>query len=138
MNRLSRLLRATRGTAAVEFALVLPMFLMLVFGVVELGTAWYQKQMLVNASRVGARMGSLLNDTTTNTAAQVKTAVTQYLQTAGYPGAFTVTTSGVDGNAGDQVQVTVTSNFQLPVLGNLIPGSLSSVTLQGVTVMRHE
>ena len=122
MSRLSRIMGENRGSVAVEFALFLPFLLMLVFGVVELGSAWYQKQMLVNASRVGARMGSLLNDTTTNTAAQVKTAVTQYLQTAGYPGAFTVTTSGVDGNAGDQVQVTVTSNFQLPVLGNLIPG----------------
>ena len=137
MNRLLSLLRTNRGTAAVEFAVILPVFLMLVFGVVELGSAWYRKQMLVNASRVGARMGSLLNDTS-NSSAQVQAAVTQYLQTAGYPGAFTVAATGIDGNAGDQVQVTVTSNYQLPVLGRLVPGSASSVALKGVTVMRHE
>jgi Flp pilus assembly protein TadG len=137
MNRLLRLLRTNGGTAAVEFAVILPVFLMLVFGVVELGSAWYRKQMLVNASRVGARMGSLLNDTS-NSSAQVQSAVTQYLQTSGYPGAFTITATGIDGNAGDPVQVTVTSNYDLPVLGRLVPGALSNVALKGVTVMRHE
>lgn len=137
MTRLRSLILGTRGTATVEFALILPIFLLLVFGVVELGSAWYQKQMLVNASREGARMGSLLNDPS-NSSALVQSTVTGYLHSAGYPGAFNITSSGIDGNPGDQVQVTVTSTYQLPVLHRLIPGSLSSVTLKGVTVMRHE
>jgi len=137
MSRLMRLLRQSRATAAVEFALILPVFLMLIFGVVELGSAWYQKQMLVSASRVGARMGSLLNDPT-NSSAQVQSTVTQYLQLSGFPGVFIVTSSGTEGNSGDPVQVTITSDYQLPVLSRLVPGVLSSVTLKGVTVMRHE
>jgi hypothetical protein len=93
--------------------------------------------MLVSASREGARMGSLLNDPS-NSAAQVQSAVSQYLQTSGFPADFQVTSSGTDGEPGSQVQVTVTSDFQLPVLARLIPGTQASVTLRGVTVMRHE
>ncbi|MBI4797736.1 MAG: pilus assembly protein [Desulfarculus sp.] len=137
MNRLARLLKGSRATAAVEFALFLPVFLVMIFGIVELGSAWYQKQMLVNASREGARLGSLLNDPS-NSSAQVTATVTNYLQASGYPGAFQVVSTGTDGNPGDQVQVTVTSQYQLPVLARLVPGSLASVTLRGVTVMRHE
>ncbi|MFH1035588.1 MAG: TadE/TadG family type IV pilus assembly protein [Pseudomonadota bacterium] len=137
MNHITRLFGGDRATAAVEFALILPVFLMLVFGVVELGSAWYQKQMLVSASRVGARMGSMLNDPS-NSAAQVQTAVSQYLQQAGYPSVFNVASSGTEGNAGDPVQVTVSSNYQFPVLSRIIPDSVANVTLKGVTVMRHE
>ncbi len=137
MSRLARRLGDSRGSVAVEFALFLPFLMMLVFGVVELGSAWFQRQMLVNASREGARLGSLLDDAS-NSAAQIQATVSNYLQTAGFPGAVTVTSSGADGGAGAQVQVTVSSPYQLPVLGSLVPGALSSVTLQGVTVMRHE
>ncbi len=122
---------------AVEFALFLPVFLLLVFAVVELGSAWYAKQMLVNASRDGARMASLLNPgdiTNTDVETHVQTLLTQ----AGFPGAFTVTSSGAEGSAGTLVSVQVDSTYQLPVLGALIPSSLSSVNLSATTVMRHE
>lgn len=137
MSRLRALLRGTRGSVAVEFALFLPFFLMLVFGVIELGGAWYQRQMLVTASREGARAASLLNDTSNGTA-QVNALVRDFLTQSGYPGTVNVSTSGADGNAGTPVTVTVTSNYQFPVLGNLVPGSLGAVTLRAVTVMRHE
>ncbi|MFZ5585035.1 MAG: TadE/TadG family type IV pilus assembly protein [Thermodesulfobacteriota bacterium] len=137
MSRLRGLIAENRGSVAVEFALFLPFFLMLVFGVIELGGAWYQRQMLVNASREGARAASLLNDAT-NGAAQVNALVRDYLTQSGYPGVVNVTTTGADGNAGTPVSVTVTSDYQFPVLGNLIPGNLAAVTLQAVTVMRHE
>lgn len=137
MRAIRRLLRENHGTTAVEFALFLPFFLMLVFGTVELGGAWYQQQMLVNASREGARLGSMMNDTS-NTASQVRSTVTQYLQQAGFPGSVTVTSTGTDGSAGDSVQVTVSSTYRLPSLAGLIPGVPATVTLKGVTVMRHE
>ncbi|MFH1058933.1 MAG: TadE/TadG family type IV pilus assembly protein [Pseudomonadota bacterium] len=137
MTRLAALLGGSKGSVAVEFALFLPFFLTLVFGVIELGGAWYQRQMLVNASREGARAASLLNDAS-NGAAQVNALVRDYLTQSGYPAAVNVVTSGADGSAGAQVTVTVTSNYQFPVLGNLVPGSLGAVTLRAVTVMRHE
>lgn len=136
MSPLRRLL-SERGSVAVEFALFLPVFLLLVFAVVELGSAWYAKQMLVNASRDGARMASLLNpgDVTNN---DVETHVQTLLTQAGFPGAFTVTATGAEASAGTLVSVQVDSIYQLPVLGALIPSSLSEVNLSSTTVMRHE
>jgi Flp pilus assembly protein TadG len=47
------------GVAAVEFALVVPIFLLLVFGIIEFGRALMVQQVLVNASREGARQAVL-------------------------------------------------------------------------------
>jgi len=46
-----------RGVAAVEFAIVLPLLLILFAGITEFGIAYYNKQVLTNASREGARAG---------------------------------------------------------------------------------
>jgi len=129
--------KSQRGAVAVEFALFLPVFLLLIFAVVELGSAWYAKQIMVNASRDGARMASLLNPgDITNT--DVETHVQGLLTTSGFPGSATVTSTGADGTAGDLVTVQVDSTYSLPVLGALAPGSLSMVNLSATTVMRHE
>ncbi|MBU4565521.1 MAG: TadE/TadG family type IV pilus assembly protein [Pseudomonadota bacterium] len=135
--KLFRQMLSERASVAVEFALFLPVFLLLVFAVVELGSAWYAKQMLVNASRDGARMASLLNPgdiTDTDVETHVQTLLTQ----AGFPGSFTVTSTGADYTSGALVSVQVDSTYQLPMLGALIPASLSEVNLSATTVMRHE
>lgn len=46
-----------RGVAAVEFAIVLPLLIFLFLGITEFGIAYYNKQVLTNASREGARAG---------------------------------------------------------------------------------
>src|SRR5688572_16756126 len=77
--------RAQRlGAAATEFAVVAPVFFLMVIGFLEFGRALMVQQVLVNASRVGARQAI----TTGATTAEVESAVTDY--TAG------VTVSGVD------------------------------------------
>ena len=50
-------LTSDRGQAMVELALALPMMLVLIFGAVEFGTALYDKAVVTNASREGARAG---------------------------------------------------------------------------------
>jgi Flp pilus assembly protein TadG len=137
MNLLRRLRRGQRGSVAVEFALCLPIFLLLLFAVMEMGSAWYYKQMLVSASREGARMASLLNDTS-NGSSQVVTTVKNYLTQSGFPGTPSVTVSGADGAAGTTVQVTATSPYHMPVLGRMVSSTFASMTLSGTTVMRHE
>ena len=52
-----------QGVAAVEFAMVLPVFMLLVFGIVEVGRMLMVQQTLVNASREGARRAVLENST---------------------------------------------------------------------------
>lgn len=46
-----------RGAAAVEFALVLPLLLLLLFGIIEFSIALYDKALITNASREAARYG---------------------------------------------------------------------------------
>jgi Flp pilus assembly protein TadG len=46
-----------KGAAAVEFAIILPLLVILVFGTIDFGVMFYNKQVLTNASREGARAG---------------------------------------------------------------------------------
>jgi len=46
-----------RGIAITEFAIVMPVLLILVFGIIEFGVLLYDKALLTNASREGARVG---------------------------------------------------------------------------------
>ena len=43
-----------KGAALIEFAIVLPLLLLLVFGAIEFGLLFYNKQVITNASREGA------------------------------------------------------------------------------------
>ncbi len=52
-----RFLRQTKGAAAVEFAVIAMIFLVLVAGALDFGHAWFMKQVITNASREGARYG---------------------------------------------------------------------------------
>lgn len=45
-----------RGQALVEMALLLPLLLLLVIGILEFGRAWYYKQQVNNAAREAARI----------------------------------------------------------------------------------
>jgi Flp pilus assembly protein TadG len=49
-----------KGAAVVEFAVVVPLLLVLVFGIIEFGILLYNKAMLTNASREGARAGIVM------------------------------------------------------------------------------
>ena len=57
----SRRARGEAGSTLVEFALILPVFLMLVFGVFSAGQAYNHKLTVVNAVREGARYGAALH-----------------------------------------------------------------------------
>ena len=48
-----------KGAAAVELALVMPLLLLIVFGVVDAATALYDYAAINHASRVGARWGTI-------------------------------------------------------------------------------
>ena len=106
------------GTAAVEMAVVAPLMVGLLVGLLEVGQVVRVTQIVSNAAREGARMAS----TGTNTYASVQTAVANYLSNAGVTNqtGLTVAVSDVtQGNPGpqfdpstanwlDQLQITVT------------------------------
>lgn len=55
--------RGDRGAAAVEFALVLPLLLLIVFGIVDFGRAWNMQLALTQAAREGVRSVALADGT---------------------------------------------------------------------------
>ena len=76
-------LSSEKGTALIEFALVLPILLVLTAGLIEFGIALYDKAMVTNASREGARAGIAFgwpNDYCNDANGTVQTVVNNYLQ----------------------------------------------------------
>ena len=63
-----RVRAADRGAAAVEFALVLPLLLLLVFGIIDFGRAINAQITLTQAAREGARLAALGQPAATVTA----------------------------------------------------------------------
>lgn len=55
--------RPTRGQALVEFALVFPIAMMVIFGIIVLGLWVFYQQQLTNVAREGARFAAIHSDT---------------------------------------------------------------------------
>ncbi|MFL5576057.1 MAG: TadE/TadG family type IV pilus assembly protein [Gemmatimonadaceae bacterium] len=69
-----------RATAAVEFALVVPVFMLIVFGMLDFTRAYYTQSAIAAAVREGARMAAVQSDpTNTDAQALVKHRVSQYV-----------------------------------------------------------
>ena len=52
----------SRGVAAVEFAIVLPVFLLILFGIIDFSLMLYDKAIITSAAREGARQGIVLQE----------------------------------------------------------------------------
>jgi Flp pilus assembly protein TadG len=57
MQKASEKYSGQEGASTAEFALILPVLLLLFFGIIDFGVLFYDKQIITNASRVGARAG---------------------------------------------------------------------------------
>jgi Flp pilus assembly protein TadG len=127
--------RNRRATAAVEFAVVAPVFLLLVFGMIEYGRMVMVYQVITNASREGARVAVLDGATTASVTDQVNT----YLTNGSITGGTVTVTPNPPSTAeyGDPVSVTVSIPFsQVSWLPS--PMYLGGKTLTSTTVMRRE
>lgn len=83
--------RDQRGAVAVEFALIVPMLLLLVFGIIEFGVMLNRDMIVGNASRDGARVASL-----NGTYAEIRTSIVNELGQSGIPTASPGTTITID------------------------------------------
>ncbi len=54
------IIKEEKGVAALEFAIVLPVLVLLAIGIIEFSLLYYNKQVITNASREGARVGIAL------------------------------------------------------------------------------
>ena len=129
--------RCQQGVAAVEFALALPLFLMLIFGVIDFGLAMYAKGLITNASQEGARFGAIYR-LDSLTVGDIQTHVQGYLQAAGFPAPVTVTVTGAGGPSGSPLSVRVDYAYRLQTLPELVAGLTGDLGLSAETVRRLE
>jgi Flp pilus assembly protein TadG len=119
-----------RGAAAVEFALILPVLLFLIGGVIDFGRLYYTQIQLANSARDGVRLAAM---GTTYTSTQIQNRVV----TAASP--LAVATAGVTvttcTGAGTSAVVTVVPQtaFSWTILG-MVPG-IPLPSLQGKATM---
>lgn len=134
-------LRSRSGQSLVEFALTLPLLLAVVFGAIEFGVAMYDKAVLTNASREGARAG-VISKTPRLTDAQIQAVVTAYAQSnmiSFKTASLTTTVTPANRtNSGVQLSVLVTYNYGFLVLPKFLTSLAGTLNLRASTVMRME
>jgi Flp pilus assembly protein TadG len=116
--------RSDRGTTVVEFALILPILVMLIFGIVEFGRGYNAKITVTHAAREGARVLALTADPDAAEIA-VKNAATSL-----DPGAITVTSSACSPGTPASVTVQYPFSYEVPLVGG------GTETLSATGVMR--
>lgn len=124
-----RRLGSQDGQTMVEFAFILPLFVVLIFAIAEFSLILYDRAMIINASREGARAGMLFKaDPITGeylppTAAEITSVVNQYLAnhlvTLGGSSTAATAVTGI-GTRGETLQVTVTYRYTFLVLTKLL------------------
>jgi Flp pilus assembly protein TadG len=145
----------TRGQALVEFAIVFPIFLVILCAIMYFGFLLYSKMTVINAAREGARAAIIVTDKTT-----IPVLAPQRAQSAAAGAGLGITTSQVtvtcvaiksvgscnfstatSSKSGDAVNVTVTYPFGNPIplhlalLGNVIIDLPNSINLTSTVQM---
>jgi Flp pilus assembly protein TadG len=131
-------IRREDGQALVEFALVLPLLMALLLGIVQFGIVFNNYETLTDATRVGARKAAVarfVGDNGASAIAAVKSSATGLNLSA--PGAVKVTSCPTDATCatndwtttGNVVTVTATYPYSIKILDWTIKaGNLTSVT----------
>lgn len=140
-NKLHKLRRSSRrvrrGAAVVEFAIVAPIFVLFVFGMIEYGRMVMVQQVLTNASREGARVAVLEGATRD----EVLDAVIDYCTASRVPiTATNITLTPTDpATAGFGDPVTVSLQVPFTEVSWLpSPMYLGAAQLNAASVMRKE
>ena len=141
-----RRIRATEtGQSLVEFAMVLPLFLVLLFGLVDFGRAFYSWIVITNGAREGARAGAVQMDWPTMKTAIYGSMCNPYPDNCSLDTSqLTLTPGGVNGARGGQVSVDIKYAFAYATpLGDLVAllpggGSLATPVLHAYSSMRLE
>ena len=133
-----RLVTDTTGAALIEFALSLPLVLLILVGIFDFGFLFQKYQVVTNAAREGARMMILPG----YSEADCKSRVSAYLLAGGVKETDTttcqpelITPAGATASTGMRVRVEITHTFKFISL--FAPG-IANVKLHAVSVMRAE
>ncbi len=121
-----------RGAAVVEMAIVLPLLLSLLFGIIEFGWLFTVRHTMVNAAREGARLGVLQGVESSDVVSRVN----QYLEPMGLSGKASVSfTDATDDDPTVTVDVTVPRD-DVSLFGSFF--GFVGGTVEGSASMRKE
>ena len=141
-RRLART-KGERGASAVEFALVVPLFLLILIGIVNIGVVVAQQISLGNAARQAARYAVVDGPTCTDVEAQARGALNAPNMDSTGP-TFTLTGGSCpkpcEGSANrTDPNITVTLSYTSPwVVPFPVPGLGTGLTLEGKGKFRCE
>lgn len=144
IRRSTRTGRGESGAELVELAVVLPLLLILIAGIVDFGFLLQSFEVVTNAAREGARIGVLPGYKT----ADVQGRVNSYITAAGLPGTATTVVDSVSidpgggGAAFPAIRVRVSYSYQYlfikPMVTLIGKTFVSSKTFTATSVMRVE
>jgi Flp pilus assembly protein TadG len=132
---------AESGQDLVEYALVLPLFLLLVFSVFEFGILFFQYTLVVNAAREGARTGIVVETQACQKAClenNIRKAVLGKMSGIDPKDLSVLTTWPTSGN---QALVSVTVRYRTGFITRMLietVGGNGSVTLESMATMQRE
>jgi len=138
-----RRLMCERGAELIEFAIVTPLLLLLVFGIADFGLMFQRYEVLTNAAREGARVAAIPG----YVSADVQNRVTQYLTGSAVTPVTTTYLTPAPVNVGGACitlrGATVTYDYSFIALGGIIklfPGGsgFTTKTLTATALMRYE
>ena len=122
------------GAGLVEFAILAPLLVILLFGLLEFGLSLYAKEALTNASREGARYG-VVYCSPRRTSGQIITQVQDYLTKSGFTDTPSVKVTGAGGDTGSVLTVSVTYPYAFQVLPGIFSSFFNS-TMTGTVTMQ--
>jgi len=145
--RLRSVFRHDRAQALVETALVLPLLLLLIVGLFDVGRAIWLSNTLATAVREGSRYGVVHGalsgaptgpGAATYTAPDTDTAITAQVRSyaTGVPNNLTVQSTWPDGNANRGSRIVVSASFPFtPILAQVFLGGGLGVTLRSSSTL---
>jgi Flp pilus assembly protein TadG len=147
MSWFSNRMQRPRGAAMIEFALVLPILLVLLIGIIEAGAILYNKAVITNAAREGARVGVLRRETNANVDNLIKQRVNDYCSqkllsfapgSSSTPDDIGISSEAFDGRSPGLLTVSVSYTYKGFLLGRLLSAFSGPINLSSKAVMRYE
>ena len=119
-----RIHRGETGQGLLEFALVIPLLMLMVVGLFDLGYAVFVNNMISNAAREGARVGIIQMNTNADICNRV-IAAAPGLNLSCQPGSIDIDPSPTR-DYGEPITVTVTFTYtpMTPLMGQFVGGGL--------------
>jgi Flp pilus assembly protein TadG len=138
MKRLNlvRFLRRTHGAAIIEFALVVPILFLMVWGIISFSRAYQRMNALTASLREGARTASTLDSivTVAGRRTAIRTTILNFSSAFGY--AVDTSLVNIDASSGTEVSVNVVN---YPIFSGIsFLGGLSSITVSRDAIFRCE